>query len=83
MQPVKTTQDIPTNKHILALYGERERLCREHERRLITTLSRSQAWELERKGLFPKRKKIGRTNVWLLSELLLWANQLKETNHND
>ncbi|MCG6238937.1 AlpA family transcriptional regulator [Vibrio diabolicus] len=64
--------------NILRTYGESERLCREKERRQITSLSRTQAWVLEREGQFPKRKKIGRTNVWLLSELLLWAHQLNE-----
>ncbi|UYI46953.1 AlpA family transcriptional regulator [Vibrio natriegens] len=68
---------------ILNLYGESERLCRESERAKITSVSRTQAWFLERNGQFPKRKKIGRTNVWLLSELLLWAHQLKEGDANE
>lgn len=83
MQPTATLSDTSTNKGILNLYGESERLCREKERRVITSLSRSQAWELERKGLFPQRKKIGRTNVWLLSDLLMWAHQLQGAQQHD
>ncbi len=73
-----TFNNTNNQAEVLRLYGESERLCREKERLQITSLSRTQAWVLEREGQFPKRKKIGRTNVWLLSELLLWAHQLKE-----
>ena len=50
-----------------------DRLVREAERRFITGLSRTRAWELERKGLHPKRRKLnpdGSSICWLLSELL-------------
>ncbi len=79
---MKTNQNNQPRVQVLNLYGESERLCKEKERASITGISRSQAWVLENEGKFPRRKKIGRTNVWLLSELLLWANQLKEANNN-
>ncbi|MCR9816222.1 helix-turn-helix transcriptional regulator [Vibrio parahaemolyticus] len=78
MTQLELSQNNSSARNILRTYGESERLCREKERRQITSLSRTQAWVLEREGQFPKRKKIGRTNVWLLSDLLLWAHQLKE-----
>ncbi|CAH0543166.1 helix-turn-helix transcriptional regulator [Vibrio marisflavi] len=52
-----------------------DRLVREKERQLLTSISRSQAWKLEQVGLFPKRRKLsprGNTVVWLLSELNEW-----------
>ncbi|MFM5251562.1 AlpA family phage regulatory protein [Aeromonas hydrophila] len=66
---------------ILAIYGESERLCRESERKQITTISRSRAWELERQGKFPTRRKLGSNScAWLLSDLLLWLHQQPEAN---
>ena len=51
-----------------------DRLVREDERRLITSISRSQAYLLEQKGLFPARRKLGNRSVcWKLSELLAWV----------
>ncbi|MEH8263754.1 MULTISPECIES: AlpA family phage regulatory protein [Aeromonas] len=68
---------------ILAIYGESERLCRESERKQITTISRSRAWELERQGKFPTRRKLGSNScAWLLSDLLLWLHQQPEANQN-
>lgn len=62
-------------KHILALYGyANDRLVREEERKNITTVSRSQAWLLEQKDQFPKRKKLGSSCAWLLSDLLVWIH---------
>ncbi|MFM5091097.1 helix-turn-helix transcriptional regulator [Aeromonas caviae] len=47
-------------QQILSLYGyNQDRLVRENERKTITTISRTQAWVLEQKGAFPKRKKLG------------------------
>ncbi|HAT1681645.1 TPA: AlpA family phage regulatory protein [Klebsiella oxytoca] len=58
---------------ILKMYGERERLVREAERKRMTGLSRSTVWRLEREGCFPTRKHTGKNSCgWLLSELLLW-----------
>lgn len=69
---------------ILAAYGESERLCREKERQHITSISRSRAWELERQGKFPIRRKLGNNScAWLLSDLLLWVQvdlKTKSTN---
>ncbi|EJZ1858289.1 AlpA family phage regulatory protein, partial [Escherichia coli] len=41
---------------ILKIYGYTcDRLVREEERQNITSISRSQAWKLEREGKFPPR----------------------------
>lgn len=48
---------------------------REDERKFITSISRSQAWKLEQRGLFPKRVQLGTRSVaWRLSELLEWID---------
>ena len=58
---------------------EFDRFVREAERRQITSLSRSQAWKLEKEGLFPPRIKLGsRSVVWKLSDLLKWVNTQSE-----
>ena len=47
-----------------------DRLVREAERKNITSISRTTAWQLERKGLFPKRRQLyPQSNHvgWLLS----------------
>ncbi|MCK8047158.1 AlpA family transcriptional regulator [Shewanella sp. 1CM18E] len=50
-----------------------DRMVKEKERKLITSLSRSETFQLERKGLFPSRRKLSKRSVaWLLSELLEW-----------
>lgn len=62
-------------QQILSLYGyPQDRLVREDERKTITTVSRTQAWLLEQKGEFPKRKKLGTSCAWLLSDLLVWIH---------
>lgn len=62
-------------QQILSLYGyHQDRLVRENERKNITTISRTQAWVLEQKGAFPKRKKLGVSCAWLLSDLLIWVH---------
>jgi prophage regulatory protein len=49
------------------------RIVREAERKQLTTISRSQAWIQEQKGLFPKRVKLSANSVgWRLSDLLEW-----------
>ncbi|TVL29249.1 helix-turn-helix transcriptional regulator [Shewanella xiamenensis] len=53
-----------------------DRIVREAERKAITSISRTTAWSLERKGLFPKRRQLypQSTSVgWLLSELTEWV----------
>jgi prophage regulatory protein len=50
-----------------------DRLVKEKERLLITTISKAQAFQLERQGRFPQRRRISNRSVaWLLSELLDW-----------
>ncbi|SQD79599.1 helix-turn-helix transcriptional regulator [Moritella yayanosii] len=51
-----------------------ERIIREVDRRYITSISRTKAWQLEKEGLFPKRIRLGNRSVgWKLSELLEWV----------
>jgi prophage regulatory protein len=51
-----------------------DRIIRESERLLITSISRSQAFQLERLNRFPKRIKLGNRSVgWRFSELMLWV----------
>ncbi|MEG9078073.1 AlpA family phage regulatory protein [Escherichia coli] len=51
---------------ILKAYGiECDRLVREKERYEITSISRTQAWKLEREGTFPPRKSIGKKSCGL------------------
>ena len=51
------------------------RLVKETERALITSISSSQARRLEIKGLFPKRVKVGDRSIrWKLSELINWVD---------
>lgn len=52
-----------------------DRFVREAERLAITQISRTTAWSLERKGQFPKRRRLnanGHAVAWLLSELNEW-----------
>ena len=53
----------------------KDRIIREAERRVKTGLSRSQWFRLEREGVCPRRRKIGKSAVrWLESELGNWIN---------
>ncbi|MCG6307886.1 AlpA family transcriptional regulator [Vibrio alginolyticus] len=50
-----------------------DRIVREPERKLLTGISRVRAWELEKLGHFPKRRKLtpnGNSVGWLLSEIM-------------
>lgn len=52
-----------------------DRIVRETERKELTGISRVRAWELEKTGHFPKRRKLtpnGSSVGWLYSELLEW-----------
>ncbi|MBQ4889301.1 AlpA family phage regulatory protein [Shewanella sp. MMG014] len=52
-----------------------DRLVKEKERLQITCISKAQAFQLERQGRFPQRRRISNRSVaWLLSELLDWVN---------
>ncbi|GAA6171506.1 hypothetical protein NBRC116592_11760 [Colwellia sp. KU-HH00111] len=69
---------IPNNKRktLLEIYGEKERLVRDPERKNFTSLSRSRTTQLEKEGKHPKRKILGTNSVaWLLSDLLLFINK--------
>lgn len=50
-----------------------DRFIRIHELQNLTGKSRSSIWRDERAGLFPRRKKIGKSSVaWLESEIRAW-----------
>jgi len=60
-----------------------DRIVREPERKFICGIGRTQAWVLEKNGLFPKRRKISPTGTsvcWLLSELLQWVEDREVVN---
>ena len=60
-----------------------DRIVREAERKEITSISRTTAWSLERKGLFPKHRQLypHSTSVgWLLSELMEWVSSRQTVN---
>nr|WP_223281850.1 AlpA family phage regulatory protein [Xenorhabdus griffiniae] len=53
-------------------------MVREHDRKMITGVSRTQWWTMERQGLVPKRVKLSTHCVaWRLSDLLWWIEQRK------
>lgn len=53
-----------------------DRVIREAERLRITSISRSQAYQLEKQGRFPKRITLGTRSVgWRLSEIMAWVDQ--------
>ncbi|CAM3612723.1 AlpA family phage regulatory protein [Vibrio cholerae] len=60
---------------ILRAYNESERLIKEAERERITAISRTTWWRLERSGEVPRRKRVGGSTVWLLSDLLAWMQK--------
>lgn len=61
---------------LLARSGQCERLVREPDRRVITGVSRTQWWSLERKKVAPARLKLSCNSVaWRLSDLLAWIEQ--------
>ncbi|MFQ6371541.1 AlpA family phage regulatory protein [Shewanella sp. YIC-542] len=51
-----------------------EIIINEQQRRFITSVSRAQAFQLERRGQFPKRIKLdANINGWKLSEIVAWV----------
>ena len=51
-----------------------DRIVREPECKRLTGLSRTTRWELERRGQFPARRRLGTNSVgWLESELQAWV----------
>ncbi len=52
-----------------------DRYVGEGECRIITGLSRTTRWRLERLGAFPSRRHLSENRVgWLLSELIAWRD---------
>ncbi|NQZ27436.1 MAG: AlpA family phage regulatory protein [Colwellia sp.] len=57
------------------------RFVREAECKLITGLSRTRRWELEKEGKFPKRIKLSeRAIAWDLKSLLKWMEERCNAN---
>jgi prophage regulatory protein len=55
-----------------------DRIVKEAEREKITSISRSQCFQLERQNLFPKRVRLSTHSVgWRLSELLNFVQSLQ------
>ncbi len=55
-----------------------DRIVKEAEREIITKISRSQCFQLERKNLHPKRVRLSSHSVgWRLSELLSFVESLE------
>lgn len=53
------------------------RILREKDLRVMTGLSRSTLWRLEKANRFPKRVKLGKYSVgWRESEVKKWINSL-------
>lgn len=60
-------------KEDLQYMPELDRMIREPECRVMTTLSNSTRWRMEQEGKFPKRIKIGPSAVaYRLSEVQAW-----------
>ncbi|EKO6516199.1 AlpA family phage regulatory protein [Vibrio cholerae] len=63
---------------VLSQSGQCERLVREPDRKMITGVSRTQWWMMERQGLAPQRVRLSAHCVaWRLSDLLWWIEQRK------
>ncbi len=61
-----------------------ERIVKEKERQFITSISRSQAFQLERHGRFPQRIQLSGGSIgWKLSELLNWVAALPYVDLSD
>ena len=60
-----------------------DRIVRDEERARLTGLSRSAWWEGEKRGKYPKRRRLGPASVgWLLSELQEWMRSLEAAGAN-
>ena len=62
-----------------------DRIVREPECRLITGLSRTTRWRLERQGLFPRRLRLSANAIgWRLAEVANWlaSRRTPETTIN-
>ena len=58
---------------------EDERLLRLSEVEYMTGFKKSFIYEQGEKGNFPRRRKIGQSARWVLSEVIEWMNNQKET----
>ena len=56
-----------------------ERLLRLSEVENMTGFKKSFIYEQGEKGNFPRRRKIGQSARWVLSEVIEWMNNQKET----
>lgn len=56
-----------------------ERLLRLSEVENMTGFKKSFIYEQGGKGNFPRRRKIGQSARWVLSEVIEWMNNQKET----
>ncbi|PWC10028.1 DNA-binding protein [Brenneria roseae subsp. americana] len=55
-----------------------ERIIREKECEIITGLSRTTRYQLEKRGLFPMRRSLGgRAIGWLSSDINNWLKSIK------
>lgn len=64
------------------MHGE-ERLVREWERKRITGIGRTTAWQLEREDRFPRRVAlVGGRVAWRLSELLDWVQSRRRKDRD-
>lgn len=53
-----------------------DRAVREAECALMTGISRSQRWKLEKQGRFPHRRRTSlRSHHWMLSEIMAWLDE--------
>ena len=80
MNVEKNSFSLPNSsvrQRLLAEARGQERMVRERERQVITGLSRTQWWQLERRGLVPKRLPLSCKSIaWRLSDLLYWIDSL-------
>jgi len=70
VQP-KSSENLFSIQNVEPTY---DRIVKEAEREKITSISRSQCYQLERNNLHPKRIRLSSHSVgWRLSELLHWV----------
>lgn len=57
---------------------------REPQVQVLTKLSKSTRWRLEKEGLFPKKRRLSRRSVgWLASEIQDWMQSRSEVGSHD
>jgi predicted DNA-binding transcriptional regulator AlpA len=81
-EPVGVNMNNSVHKTPLA--NEFDRIVREAEREELTTISRTQAFQLEKINEFPKRIRLSNRSVgWKLSEILMWIATRAQVNAGD